>query len=594
MSQTTPMAHLRILASSDLHMHVMAFDYRNDAKRPGTGLASLAHLIEHARAECPEALCLLLDNGDLLQGTELADTVAYDPAADPLAECLHHVGYDALGLGNHDFDYGMARLTRHIAALDLPVICSNFDVEGAQPHALLERRVRLSDGRSVPISIGILSVLPQETVIWNAAHLEGSSAPRAPEAAVQEGIAALRAKGADLVVLLAHTGLSESGNVGSENNAQLLARVPGVDALICGHTHLRLPGPDHAGFPDVDIVTGKIVGVPAVMPGYAGAFLGVIDLRLAQEDGSWRLCQAESELRPVHPDTPEVPLIKTAAQRAHNQTRAYLGEKVGTTPAAMHSYFSALQPDAGQHLTAFAMIRQTRAALKETAHGRLPILAAVASGAAGGRAGPRNYLDLPAGPILRRHIAMLAPYPNLVWALRLSGAELWHWLEHSAAYFQTFAPGVPQADLIDPRFPAFNFDAIFGLRCEIDVGFPIGERIRSVTWEGRPLEDSQPFIVATTSYRAAGGGGFPGAEPANIVLRSQTTVAQAIEAELSAGPARRFDIEPWRITADLNAQAVLATGPGALQYFPEISNHAPEVLGSDAEGFLRLRVSLSP
>ena len=275
---------VRILATSDLHMTLRGFDHYADTPRDGIGLARVATLIHAARAEVPGAVVLLLDNGDSLQGTPL-DTPALEiDGGHPFLRCLADLGYDAMGLGNHDFNFGLGVLAEAIARAPCPVLCANAvrrdgGAFGAVPGVVLDR-----DTPQGPLRVGVLSVLPPQTEMWDAEILQGALAVADMVPAAEAVAADLRARGADLVIALAHTGLGEDTFVpGQENALQALAALPGIDALVGGHTHLLLPDPGAA--PGSAEAEGRFAGRPVAMPGSAGSHLAVIDLTLVRAGG---------------------------------------------------------------------------------------------------------------------------------------------------------------------------------------------------------------------------------------------------------------------------------------------------------------------
>jgi 2',3'-cyclic-nucleotide 2'-phosphodiesterase/3'-nucleotidase len=143
-----------------------------------------------------------------------------------------------------------------------------------------------------------------------------------------------------------------------------------------------------------------------------------------------------------------------------------------------------------------------------------------------GAAGPADYTDVPAGSLALNNAADLYLYPNALYAVKVDGAGLKAWLDKAAGRFNTIdsAATRPQ-ELVNAGFPGYNFDTITdaGLRYEIDVTQPPGQRIRNLQWQGKPVADSQVFLVATNNYRASGGGNFPGLDGSRTVLASPDT-----------------------------------------------------------------------
>jgi 2',3'-cyclic-nucleotide 2'-phosphodiesterase (5'-nucleotidase family) len=154
---------------------------------------------------------------------------------------------------------------------------------------------------------------------------------------------------------------------------------------------------------------------------------------------------------------------------------------------------------------------------------------------------------LAAGPITVGRIAALYPYDNTLRAIRISGAQLRAYLEQSARYFRPNGDGT--AD-IDPSIPGFNYDMVSGVDYTIDVSKPIGQRITTLQFEGRPVQPTDSFTMALNNYRQTGGGGFAMLRDAPVVSDKQQEIRQLLIDEVQrVGTLRPADyFHPnWRI-----------------------------------------------
>ena len=612
-------AHIRILATSDVHMHVTGFDYYSDRRDPGRGFTRTAHLICQARQQATEhsALTLLFDNGDSLQGTPFGDWAAECmPDDHPMAQAFNSLKYDAVGLGNHDFSFGLDVLDRIASQIDCPVICSNLRrSEPSSPllqNAVLQRQVHYK-GAARPIHIGVLSVLPPQTAQWEAHRLGGRAKIEDILTSARFMVDTLREQGCDIVVALAHSGLAETqASEGLENAVVPLAALDGVDAMVAGHTHLTLPGEAHVGMTHVDHIQGLVHGKPTVMPGFAGSHLGVIDLTLeAASDGGWHIVASEASLRSVWPDgssdpVPEAPDIANLFARGHAQTRKRAAQPVGRVDAPLHSYFSFCAPDRGLALLAAAQAAAVRPLLAGTGWDALPLISAAAPAKFGGRAGPGYYTDVPAGEISMRHVADLHVFPNELRVVVASGAQIRDWLEMSAGLYNRVTE-VQEISLTDPRRAGHNFDILHGLSYRIDLSqparFDVGggltdptnSRIRDLTLDGQPVSDGQRFVVALNNYRASGGGHFTMVTEAQQVTLPSLRIRDILRDYL-AGQLPRDPLEqappPFSLAPLGSARAVLETGPGAEAHLHELAGYNPRVLGKNDAGFLRIALTL--
>lgn len=603
-------AVLRLLATTDLHAHAFGWDYHADRHQEGLGLSDLAHLIDDARSECPNTL--LLDNGDFLQGSPLGDWAAEQGTDQPhpMISAMNALGYDAATLGNHEFSHGLPLLRRAIAEASFPMISANIrsldDVPLVNRSILIERSMAASDGARRPIRIGITGIAPPQTIQWEAGSINGNlSAEDAVLAAAQE-VRTLRNAGADVVILLAHTGIGPSGpetgaEGGTENVGLPLAALSGADAMVLGHTHMVFPDPQDAR---QDSGQALLNGTPAVMPGYFGSHLGQIDMALRHDGRAWSLSGARAELLPAQARAAIHPGLQTVCGEAHQAARGWLGTQIGQTSVPLCSYFARVAPTDILRLVAAAQAHHLRERLSQTAFADLPLLSAAAPFRVGGRGGPDYFTEIGPGPLELRHANDIYPFPNTVVGLLISGAELEDWLERAVIQFATLRPGDRDIPLINPDHPGFDFDLIDGLSFAIDLSQPPrfdamgrlaapgAHRIRDLSHGGRALHPEDRFILATNSYRAAGSGGFPACRRDRIVLDDKTPTRAALVRYLSEGPpftpGTGFD---WHLRP-LGATALFETSARAITCTDHIATLDPEALPGAQPGFMRFRLRL--
>ncbi|KIN74029.1 5'-nucleotidase C-terminal domain-containing protein [Sulfitobacter guttiformis] len=598
-------AQIRLLATTDLHGHLLAYDYIKDQPTQGGGLAGLSSLISDARSEATAAgiPVVLVDNGDTFQGTPLASYLGtQDVSADhPIVAALNFLAYNALGLGNHDLDHGLPYLRAVAGALDMPIINSNLrnlDISPLESSLLLP--IDLGSDAPASLTLGILSVLPVQSGPWQRHHLGPQTTLEVPETAIRTAAAAVRAAGADLVIVLGHMGVGRSDGSNSDLMAShALARTGQIDAMILGHTHRRLPSNDYAIRDGVDIRISTVGDIPTLMAGHAGSDLGVMDLSLAYDAVTgWRVCGHKCTLRPNGPDVPSCPNVTAFAQSAHSTVRRHLSQQVAKTSIDIHSYFSLVSPSPTQHIIARAQQLQVSTALKDTAFAHLPVLSSAAAHGAGGRDGPENYIHIPRGPVLQRHIAGLDPFTNQTVGVLITGTDVRNWLEHSALLFaQQHADTTPHM-LINDDVPAFHFDTIFGLTYRINLSAPAQQRISHLEYNGRSVIPDEEFILATSQFRATGGGGYTATPRARIVCRVATSLDQSIIQILNTPDTILSEYIPslsadcWRFAPLGGREATILTHPDALGSIQDIAHLKPKRLGDTAEGFILLSITL--
>jgi 2',3'-cyclic-nucleotide 2'-phosphodiesterase/3'-nucleotidase len=590
---------LRLLETTDLHMNLVNHDYYADKPTDEFGLAKTATLIKAARAQVKNSL--LFDNGDLIQGSPLGDQVArVQPLAvgevHPAMKVLNALGYDAGNVGNHEFNYGLPFLQRSLAGASFPYVNANVvhaDSPDAQPrhvftpYVILERRVLDDTGAPHVLKVGVIGFVPPQILLWDRSNLLGKVRALDIVEAARRYVPEMRARGADLVVAIPHSGLEFGTTVMfAENVVAKLSELPGIDAILFGHSHGEFPGTFFGRHPKVDLVRGTINGVPAVMPGAWGSHLGVIDLTLDNGSGRWTVTDSRAHLRPVWDRATRKPLvdadpaITALIAREHAATLAQMGAEVARTTAPITSYFAQVADDPSVQVVSQAQLAYARKALKGTPHEGLPLLSAAAPFKAGGRMGWGYYTDLPTGPVALRHIASLYIYPNTVKAVKVSGAMVREWLEMSAGQFNRIDPnGAPAQDLINEAFRTYNFDMIDGVTYTIDVTRPArynadgklvapqSRRIVDLRHAGQPVDDTASFIVVTNNYRASGGGSFPGLDGTQIVLDAPDENRQALAQYLAA--AGTFDPSAdgnWRLARVPGVKLRFTSGQGGVAH----------------------------
>lgn len=530
--------NIRLLGTTDIHTHLSNYDYYQDKEVADFGLAKTATLIKEARAE--ERNSFLFDNGDLIQGNPLGDYKAkINPIKPgelhPVFQAMKLLDYDAATVGNHEFNYGLSFLNEVLNDAPFPYVNSNVyhvkkgkgkEKQYFQPYKIIRKIVRDERGFPHLLNIGVTGVVTPQITEWDRANLEGKVYTKDIVQSVKETIPKMKRAGADLVIVLAHSGMgTENYTEMDEDATYALTKVKGIDAIISGHNHKLFPG-DFSDLPGINEEEGTINGVPVVMPGNWGNHLGVIDLSLTTSFGQWKVNKAQSELRSVYDADDETnvvadPDILDAIQDAHEQTLEYVRQPVGNTTANIHSYFALVKDDPSIQIVTNAQKWYLEKQLAGTPEEGTPILSAGAPFKAGGRNGANYYTYIPEGTIAIKNVADLYLYPNTVAAIKVTGADIKEWLEMSAGQFNQILLGEEQTQpLINDQFPTYNFDVIDGVTYEIDVTEPAkydtegklinanANRIKDLSYKGAPIDLEQNFIVLTNNYRASGQ--FPG------------------------------------------------------------------------------------
>lgn len=612
---------LRLIATSDLHASLLPYDYCANRAVSGRSLSEISRQIATARAQVPNSL--LFDNGDFLQGTPLADFVASRSRrrrAHPVIAAFNTLGYDAVTLGNHEFNYGVPFLTSALTDARFPVVSANIvtrmgkgplrDQTFVPPYAILKRKVVDREGRTHTLRIGVIGFAPPQIEVWDRDQVQGQIRMRDIIAAARAWLPRLRARGADVIVALAHTGIGPVEiEEGMENAATALASLPEVDAVIAGHCHQAFPGLGFPAAPGVDPKLGLLAGKPAVMPGHSGSHLGVIDLVLTSHPTGprrWQVASGSARLGVAGGrSNATAPLLRKAIGPDHRAALAWSRQVLGETRVVLHTHFATVAPCAATDFIAGIKADHVRAALVGTRWADLPVLASAAPFRSGGRNGASSFTDVGPGTVRMRNVSELYLFPNSLVGVALTGAQLAGWLERSASIFRQVMPGDQDVPLHDDRVPGFAFEAIPGLDYAIDLTQPSrfdprgrlvnpdARRIVGLSYAGALIDPAQGFILATNNHRfnvEALTGGSSVAEPVYASgIRMQALIAEQIRRRGVIGqPARRN----WHFLPMPGTTVRLLAGVGSERHSADLACYRAQFLGADASGFTHYRLHL--
>ncbi len=621
-------AHLRIMETTDLHVHIWPYDYYADRERDTMGLARTASIINEIRAEATNSV--LYDNGDFLQGNPMGDYMAYERGMKegdmhPIITALNTLNFDAATLGNHEFNYGLDFLMKSLAGADFPVISANVakelgadptkDVTLVPPFVLMDKEIVDGTGETHSIKIGLIGFVPPQIMNWDRRHLEGNVNARDIIESAKAYVPVMKEQGADIIIALSHSGIAEAEHTEFMGNASVpLAAIDGIDAVLTGHHHNVFPSSTYEGMPAVDATAGTIHGKPAAMGGFWGSHLGLIDLMLEHSGGEWRVVSHTSEARPIsqrNEDRSITALVESdqavldSVADVHDATLAYVRRAVGKTSAPLHSYFALVADDPSVQIVSKAQSWYVAEMLAGTEYADLPLLSAAAPFKAGGRGGPEYYTDVPIGDVAIKNVADLYLYPNTVRAVKVSGQQVKDWLERSAGIFNQVTPGETDQVLLNPDFPSYNFDIIDGVQYEIDLSQPSkftprGEplnpdanRIVNLTFNGAPLDMDAEFIIATNNYRAGGGGAFPGADGSTTIFEAPDTnrdvIVRYIVEQGTINPSADAN---WNFKKLPDTTVLFDTGPAGVNVVDDVKGVEIEPAGEGNDGFARYRINL--
>jgi len=530
-----PAAELKItlLATTDLHGNLFPYDYYT-AQPAARGLAKIATLIEAARAENPNSL--LIDCGDVIQGTPLESVYQEhvqkgDPPFehDPMMLAMNAIGYDAMVVGNHEFNFGLKNLAKARLDARFPWISSNIlaaaDVRPFAPYFL-----KTVQGVKIAI-IGVTTPLIPD---WEAEeHYRGYHFESGVDA-VQRAVAELRERERpDIVIVAAHAGLDRDNAGDSRENMvrKIATEVPGIDAIVFGHTHQQL-------------ASLQIGNVLLMQPKNWGISLGRMDFVLEpKETSGWKIVSKSSRLIPVTRETTADAKILDIARPYHQLAESYLNTPVAEAPVSLDSRLARVEDSALIDAIQEVQLYYSKADVSFASSFNARV-------------------SIPKGPITIRQIAALYIYENQLYVVEGNGKMVRDALENSARYYNTCASDCLHGPLINPAVIGYNYDMAEGVDYEIDLTQAPGRRISHLLWRGKPLDDQQPLRIAVNNYRAGGSAGYSMFRGAKIVWRSPDEIRDLViqyfseHKTLPAQPVNNWRVVPEAALHTLEREAL--------------------------------------
>ncbi|MEU0569676.1 5'-nucleotidase C-terminal domain-containing protein [Nonomuraea sp. NPDC005983] len=543
-----------VMGTSDIHSNALNWDYFKDSAysdKAGNsiGLAKVSSLVNKVRAERGADRTLLFDSGDTIQGTPLAyyyakvEPITRTGEIHPMAKAMNAIGYDAVTLGNHEFNYGLPLLATWVRQMKAPVLGANaVDDRTGRPayKPFVIKTMRVAGDK--PVKVGVLGLTNPGVAIWDKANVEGKLRFTDLVESAKKWVPVIRGLGADVVVVTAHAGdsgmSSYGGDLPVENASAMVAEeVPGIDAVLFGHAHNEVAQ---------RFVTNKATGKQVLLtePSRWGQRLSVIDFNLAKRQGKWTVTGKSSttlNTNTVDEDQKIVKLLKPQ----HDTTVGYVNKVVAKSSQELSA---AESPYKDTPILDYIQQVQVDTVKQALPGNTLPVLSIAAPFS--------RTAVFPAGDVRVRDVAGLYVYDNTLMAVKLTGAQIKDYLEYSARYFNQLAPGAPVdlAKLTNAgNTPDYNYDQLSGVSYDIDVAKPAGQRIANLTFEGAPIPADKEFVVAINNYRQSGGGGFPHVTGAPVVYNAQVEIRQALieyaTAKGTIDPAD-FAAQNWRLVRD--------------------------------------------
>jgi len=430
---------LTILHINDFHGNLLPKPGKEGKPATG-GMAYIAKMVAEEREKNPEGT-LLLSAGDMFQGTPISNLFR----GKPVIEAMNRMGFDAMTLGNHEFDWGMEAFGDLRKEAAFPFLSANIVDEkgallpGVKPYVIFQKK-----GLKVAV-IGITT--PETHYATKPGNLKGYRVI-AVEKALPALIEKVKKEGAGPVVVLSHMGLDE--------DREMASRVSGIDLIVGGHSHTEVKTP---------VLVGATIIVQA---GYYGQQLGV--MKLTADTGTQKITRYSERriLRKVKagPNNAYDVAVAGIIKKYDDQIRGEFGRAVGETRVDLakrpfESNLGNLVCDAMRELAGADAAIQNNGGIRTT---------------------------IPKGKITLEQAYMLLPFDNNLMTMDLTGAQIMDILEQNAK-----TDGMLQ---------------VSGLKVVYDMSAAEGSRVKDLTIGGKPADRSRSYRVTTNDFLAAGGDRF--------------------------------------------------------------------------------------
>lgn len=559
MTSITTTSNFDIMVTSDLHGAIRPIHYNTNAYRPA-GLALLASLIRRERERSPELL--LVDNGDLLQGSPLASYAASfvsNHEVHPFINVLNELGYDAAVMGNHEFNYGQDLLRKAVEDSHFPWLSANIvmnrhkedyesliEQHSADDHPSYrtyqddtvvihsyegnpekETRAIAPTGAGIPafgppyliktlssgVKIALLGATTHYIPNWeHPKNIEGLQFLDALET-IRAWVGYIHEhEQPDVLVVSYHGGFESDLETGEpaerltgENQAYAICRdIEGIDVLLTGHQHRQL--------------TAEIHGVTVVQPGFSGNGAGHVSIELDRlSNGKWQIAGKQSRLllldenSDVQPDAAVMKLTDELEAKA----QAWLDQPIGEVDGDL-----SITDPAALRLAAHPFIAFVHQVQMEATGAQISNTALLSEEA-------RGFGSL----ITVRDVLSNFIYPNTLTVLELRGQDIRDALEQTARYFEVEVSGkvVVNPAYMQPKPQHYNYDMWAGVEYELDISKPVGSRVVKLEREGIPVAMDATYSVVMNSYRAAGGGDYAMYPGKKVLHEGATDMAALVE-----------------------------------------------------------------
>jgi 2',3'-cyclic-nucleotide 2'-phosphodiesterase/3'-nucleotidase/5'-nucleotidase len=463
--------NITILGTSDLHGRIYSWDYAIDTEEKASGLAKVATAVKEARAQNPNLI--LVDNGDANQDN-MIDLFNGDKVP-PMVAAMNAIKYDAIGLGNHEFNYGLDFLNRIIKGSKAPAISANIYQENGKrlvkPYVIIKRS---------GVKVALIGMTTPHIPRWEATtpdNFKGLTFTD-PVQETKKVLAELKGK-ADVFIGVMHMSVDPEYGVDGSGIKAIAQANPELTAIIAGHAHSTING---------DLINGVLIVEPAAN----GAKVSRIDLTLEKENRNWVVKAKKGlnvEVVNLQPDAAILAQFKYVHDKSIAEANIVIGKIDGDFLPGGLELLPGIPTAQYQDTALVDFINEVQTYYTKADVSAVAIFS------------PSS--NLVKGDFKKKDVANIYKYTNTLIAVKVNGKQLKAYMEWSAQFYNESKPGDLTASF-NEKIPGYNYDMFSGVNYEINIAAPIGKRITNLAFKGKPVTDDMTFTLALNNYRYSG------------------------------------------------------------------------------------------
>ena len=456
---------IRILATSDLHGKMVPWSYAVDQEDADGSMAQLSEALYAYRTEHT----VYIDAGDLIQDNS-AELFLNDPVH-PMVQALNRLDCDIWVTGNHEYNFGIEAVQKTIADLDALTLTGNVYLPDGSPlapgYTSLER---------AGIRIAVIGMVSHNIKRWDAKNLTDCEVTDMLDE-TRKIIDSIQGE-YDVLIGAYHAGINNECSNRNTGVTDICNACPEFDLVVSSHEQVLIP-------------EKYINNVLVVQNAPYASTLSVIDLSFVREDNAWKLCGRKAESIDVgkYPCDPELlELMRPDHERARKDATIEIGE-LRTGPLVEQPEVPGVSRALLEDTALIDLIHLVQTHYSQAYISITPLCAPLDA-------------TLSEGMIRKSDTARIYRFPNMLYRVSMTGAQLRKYMEYCAQFYNTFRPGDLTVSF-NPDFKHYNYMIFSGVNYEINISKEPGDRIEHLTWpDGTPVKDTDRFRAAVNYYCA--------------------------------------------------------------------------------------------